>query len=252
MLADLVQSLAIGFALVVTRMAAFVFVSPWPGATATPTARVGLAITLGLAVGPIAPPASVGFGPALVLAALGDAATGATIGMVFRIGLSAADVLGTSLAQATGLTLASSYDPSAGTTVDPLSRLTTVIATSVALAVGAHRVVLGTLLASFRIAPPGAFVSVDGSASTMLAWTSTSIECGIRLAVPAIAVALAVQLAIGLATRAAPALQSFGVALPVTLASGLLVLLHGAGSTFAGLAAHLGSMTEVYGRALAP
>lgn len=251
-LAALVVSLAIGFALVATRTAAFVFVSPFPGPSAPPTARVGLALALALAIAPSLGPSRFStLGGGAVLATFAEAATGATIGLIFRIGMSAADVLGSTIAHALGLNMASTYDPSANGHVDPLTRITTRVAMGVALAVGAHRVVLGAVLASFRVAPPGAFLDVSAAAPAALLWAQASLDCGVRLAMPAVTVALTVQLALGLATRAAPALQAFGVSLPLTLASGVLVLAEGSGDSLAGIASHLGALADVVGHTLA-
>lgn len=252
MIAELVTSLAIAFALVASRMAAFVLVSPFPGSSTPTQVRVGLTLLLAVVATPLVSAARApAFGPGLVGAALAEMAVGAVIGFVFRVAMSAAEVLGAALAHALGLSFASSYDPIQATSTDALSRLVTSVAMLVAFAVGAHRVVLGAVIASYRAVPLGAGLDLDVASTAMLAWVERSLECGLGLAVPAMAVALVVQVALGLVARAAPALQIFSVGLAVSLGSGLLVMMAGAADSLAGLAAHMSDLRIVLERVLA-
>ncbi len=247
MIKDLVMAMVISFALVAARMALFVAISPFPGPSVPTEVRVGLTLLLALTATPLAmmgqPPA---LGPALVLAALGEAATGAAIGFVFRVGMSAADVLGSSLAHATGLTFASSYDPAQASNTDSLTRLVTTAATLVMFGIGAHRVVIGAAVGSFRVVPLGRAVDLTTYLPGILQWISRALECGLGLALPAMVVSLVIQVALGLVARAAPSLQVFSVGLSLTLASGLVVVLAGLGDSLTGIAALIASI----GRAL--
>lgn len=253
MLRDLALTMAITFALVATRMAAFVFVSPFPGAGVPSTARIGLALMLALAATPMAlgghTPA---IGLPLMVAGFGEALAGAAIGFVFKVGMSAADVLGSSLANAMGLTFAASYDPSQSTNSDALTRLVTSAAMVVTFALGAHRIVIGAAIGSFRVVPVGGMLDLSVFTPGILKWVAQSMECGLGLALPAMTVAFIVQIALGLVARAAPALQVFSVGLSVTLGSGLIVILAGAVDDLNGLAAHAMSVGRVLERLLAP
>jgi flagellar biosynthetic protein FliR len=253
MLRELVMSMAITFALVATRMAAFVAVSPFPGPAVPTNIRIGVALLLAMAATPLV---MAGHTPAiglpLVVAAMGEAMTGAAIAFVFRVGMSASEVLGSTLAHAMGLTFASSYDPSQAANTDALSRIVTSAATLEAFAIGAHRVVIGVALGSLRVVPIGGAVDVATYAPGVLTWVARSIECGVGLAVPAMTVSVVVQVAIGLVARAAPSLQVFSVGLTVSLASGLVVLLSGMRDSLAGFAAHATDLGQVLERVIAP
>jgi flagellar biosynthetic protein FliR len=235
---DLIVGFALAFGLVVTRLGGFIVVSPFPGPTTPTQTRIGLVLALALVLVPGPLPASF-LGPKIVLAAVSELAAGAMMGLIFRIGMSAADVLGSALGQSMGLTMASIYDPVAASNVDPVSRLVTAAAMLLALAGGAHRTALGAVLESFHFLPLGASPDVVGIGNASLVWVEQSLECGLRLAVPAIAIAVVAQVGLGLVGRAAPALQAFGVAVPLTLVSGLFVLFDIATDIFAGLAVHL-------------
>jgi flagellar biosynthetic protein FliR len=251
-IATLIMSMAVTFALVVTRMAAFVAVSPFPGAAIPTETRVGLTLILAVAATPLAVPVHLTLSPQLVLAALGEAMTGAAIGFVFRVGMSAAEVLGSSFAHATGLTFASTYDPSQQGSTDALTRMISTTAMLVVFALGAHRVVISAAIGSFRVVPVGGMVDLSTYMTGILSWMMRSIECGLGLAVPAMTIAIVVQVAIGLVARAAPALQVFSVGLTVSLASGLVVVLAGLRDSMAGIAAHFMDFGLVLERVLAP
>jgi flagellar biosynthetic protein FliR len=243
---------AIAYALVATRMAAFVVTSPFPGPAAPAQVKIGLVLLLALAAAPVVGASSVPpFDLRLVPAALAEITVGAAIGFVFRVGTSAADVLGASIAHAMGLSLASSYDPALGTTSDPMARLVTTAAMLAALAVGAHRIVIGAVVASLQAFPIGTAPDLGAVAPALLDWVARAVDCGVGLALPAITVSMAVQLALAMVARAAPSLQVFSVGLSLTLVSGLLVVLTGSGAMLAGIAALLEEAGLVLATALA-
>ena len=250
MIAELVLGLGVAFAFVLSRMAAFVAVSPVPGSWVPARVRVGLALLLALSAMPVVPASRVPLGPALVAPLFGEVVVGVAVGLVFRIVLAAADLLGAQAAQAMGLTFAAVYDPTQASTVDPLTRLVTLLATVLALRVGAHRVVLGGLLASVQAVPVGAAPNAAAMGPELLDLLAGSVACGLGLALPVVAVCLAVQLAVALVSRAAPSLQIFSVGLAVTLGGGLVVLLAGAEDALAGLAAQLGTLASAIERTL--
>lgn len=247
------MNLAITFALVATRMAAFIVASPFPGAAIPSQVRIGFVVLLSVATTPLVTmshPPSIGL--PLVMAAIGEMLTGAAIGFLFRVAMGTAEVLGSSLAHAMGLTFAASYDPSQATNSDALTRIVSSVALLTAFAFGAHRVVLGAVIGSFRAIPVGGFLDLATYVPGTLTWIARSLEAGVGLAVPAMTVSVVVQVAIGLVARAAPSLQVFSVGLSVSLASGLFVVLAGMRDSLAGLASHVSSMGQVLERVIAP
>jgi flagellar biosynthesis protein FliR len=248
---ELLLGLAITFALVATRMAAFVAVSPFPGPAVPTNVRVGIALLLAAAATPMAATVHIAIGPELVMAAMGEAVTGAAIAFIFRVGMSAAEVLGGTLAHSMGLTFASSYDPTQSATTDALTRIISNAAMIVAFAIGAHRVVIGAAVTSVRNVPVGTMIDLATYMPGILRWMARTIECGVGLAVPAMTVSLVVQVALGLVARAAPALQIFSIGLAISLASGLAVILSGLRDSLEGLAAHLVNLAGVFSRVIA-
>lgn len=249
-LAQLATGMLVAFGLVLTRMAAFMAVSPVPGPTVPARIRVGLALLLAALMSSSVPPSRIPVGVQLFAPMFGEVVVGVMIGFVFKLALVAADVLGTSLAQSLGLTFAASYDPQQAASVDPLTHLVTLLAMLLSFATGAHRIVLGALLASVHALPPGEVPPAGAFLMPLVDWLGRSVTHGFSLAIPVVAVGLLVQLAVALVSRAAPQLQVFSVGITITLASGALVFFVGLSDLVTGLAVHVQSLAPALERAL--
>lgn len=240
MIPEAVIGIGVVFALLATRMAAFMAVSPIPGTWVPAQVRIGFSLLLALVAFPAAGQLRQPAEQLALTGAFGEVIVGVTIGFVFRVGVMAADVVGSSLAQAMGLTFAAAYDPARSETSDPLSRIVTLLALVLAIQVGAHRIVIGSLLASVQAVPVGSVPDMAAMTPELLRWFARSVESGVALALPASAACLVVQLGLALVSRAAPSLQIFNVGLAISVATGVLVLMQGADDLMAGLAAHFG------------
>lgn len=241
---ELVVSRATLLALVVSRLAGFVVASPFPGENVGATQRVGLVCVLSwvvvLSTDASYVPTSIGYG--LVAPASLEVACGAAIGLVFRLILSAADIVGSVLSQATGLSTPAVFSPTSESQETPAARAVTLFALVLAVALGTHRVVLAYLLASFRALPPGHALSVSNAAPLVFQLGGEALATGVRLSMPLVAVSLVSQLTLALIARAAPSLQIFSVGLSITVFAGgatfvasLDDLGGGLGSSFASL-----------------
>ncbi|HVH43279.1 MAG TPA: flagellar biosynthetic protein FliR [Labilithrix sp.] len=226
--------------LAVTRIAGFVITSPFPGKNVPNKAKIGLVIMLAWiarAAQPATPQLSLdlallGFVPA-------ELGIGIVIGFTVRVTFSAAEILGSSFAQATGLTFGQVYDPALGTEDSVPSRIVTLFSMLLFLTIGAHRVAIGYALESFRALPVGRSVQIAASAPSIVDFVAQAMEVGVRLSLPVMAVALAIQIALALVARASPSLQVFSIGMGVTVAAGLLVMLGSIDDAGAGLAVEL-------------
>jgi flagellar biosynthetic protein FliR len=226
MIERLVLAHAVTFALIASRMAGFVVVSPFPGERIPVTSRIGFVVvmawiaTAAIVVEGAPPPVDLG----LVFDAIMEVAIGAAIGFAFRLAHAGAEILGSTLGQALGLGTPAILNPAAGAQDSALGHLMTAFAMLIILGAGVHRMVLGYLLESVRAIPPGSPIAFTASAPLFLDLSSRTISMGIQLALPALALSLAVQLALALLARAAPAMQIFNVGFSVMVASGLAAL----------------------------
>jgi len=244
----MLESLALAYAtslgLTAARVAGFVVVSPVPGEQAPAQTRVGLVILLSAVVAfmiaePAAAPPSIG---SLVVHACFELGLGLLIGLVFRFILAGADVLGGALSQASGLGAASLFNPALGAHDTPLGQVMSLFAMLLALGVGAHRVALSYLLESFRALPVGTMAPLPAAAPQIAELASAAIAVGVRLAMPVIAVSMAIQLVLALVARAAPSLQIFSVGFTFLILSGFVTVSLSLRAIAVGLVDHLGSL----------
>lgn len=251
-LSTLLLSSASLFALVASRITGFVVVSPFPGQNVGVTQRISLVLALAWIATTFAPAAQVPHALDLSLAgrAVLEIACGLVIGCAFRLVFSAAEVLGAVLGQATGLGSATVLNPTIGAPDTAIDRIVTLAAMLVALGAGVHRVVLGSLLESFRVLPVGSLTAVDATMLELVGMAVDAFAVGVQLATPVVGVALLIHLALGLISRAAPSLQVFSAGFTLLFTSGLLTIIHGMGDMSAGLATHFQRVVPAIDRIL--
>lgn len=231
---------AAALVLAVARIAGFVLVSPFPGKSVPTPTKIGLILLLSWvarAGQPYMP--SLHLDLSLMGLVPSELGIGLLIGFTVRITYSAAEILGGSFAQATGLTMAQTYDPSMGTEDPVPARVMTLLAMLLFLAMGAHRVALGYLIESFRVLPIGQTADISVAAPTFVDYITQSVDAGVRLSLPVMGVALVVQAALALVARASPSLQVFSIGMGITVAAAFLTVLGSLNDTAAGLGAEM-------------
>ena len=150
---------------------------------------------------------------------------GVCIGLVVRLSIAAAEVAGSLLAQPMGFSAAQAFDPTIGAMDTALTRLLRNLTLLLALIVGFHRVLLGTLLSSFHLLPVGTVTHLEATFPLVLELTAHVIGVGVRLALPVLALLLMANVALGFVARAAPTMQIFNVGFAVLFATGAVGLL---------------------------
>jgi flagellar biosynthetic protein FliR len=218
---------ALVFLCVLARISGLVVVAPGPWSVAPMRVRAAFVVLLAF----VATASPLGHGLELsdkpltvALAIVGDFAVGACMGMTVRLVVAVAEVAGEFIAPQLGIGVAQLFDPHMHTSETPVGAIFRHLALLVAVLVGLHRQVLGALLGSFHVLPPGELVDSGRVAGAILALTAQCVEAGVRMALPTVAVLFLVQVALAFIARAAPALQIFSVGFAVTLGVGLLVV----------------------------
>lgn len=222
-----VTQMGITLALVLCRCSAWVVASPFPGAQMGQTGRFALMIALTLSTVTVTPHTYVPetLDGRAIEAAFGEIGLGLLLGFTFQVVFSAAEVLGSVLSVSTSLATPSVLNPTLGNIETPMARLATLGAMALALAAGVHRVVIGTLLATFRALPVGVSLHTGAATGALIDLSSQALSVGLQLAMPTLAITLLVQLSLAMIARAAPALQIFSVGLSILVSTGLLVML---------------------------
>lgn len=245
----LLRSEASGFLLETVRVAGLIAVAPLPWTQAPVRVRAVLVLVLALAAHGAAPvAANIGASSALLAFSVAtEFLLGAALGFVFRMLLALAEIVADVVAPQIGFGAAQMFDPQTHASQTALTSLFRNLALLLALLVGVHRVLIGAVLSSFRLIPPGAVSGAERCVPVLLALGSQTLDAGVRMALPVIAILFMTQVALALVSRAAPAMQIFSVGFAVTLSVGVLVLvlvLPDFAQEFVAEASHTGSRLE--------
>ena len=228
---------AAALALAVARVSGFVMVSPFPGRNVPAQSKIGLILLFAFLARAANPLTAVNLTLDFSLLAIAptELGIGLVIGFVVRLTFASAEILAASFAQATGLTMGAIFDPSLGTE-DPIpARIVSMFGMLLFVALGAHRVAIAYTLESFRALPIGTAVSISAAAPSIVDFLAQVTEAGVRIALPVMAVALVVHVALALIARASPSLQILSVGMGITVAAGFLVIMASLEDAGAGL-----------------
>lgn len=172
--------------------------------------------------------------------------TGFILQMVFSILLFA----GQSIAYSMGLGFASLVDPTTGVQTPVIAQLFVIGSSLLFLAVDGHLLLIEMLAQSFHSLP----VSADGLGKAglwrIIAWSSQIFSGGVLLALPIMATLLFVNISFGIASKAAPQLQLFGIGFPLTILLGMLLIWLGLVSMLEGFADRLRDGFALVGQVL--
>ena len=237
----------------VLRIGGFVLTAPATSEMVIP-GRVKIVLILALAflLGPLVQvPAGLSiFSAAGMLAAVIELLIGVAIGMVVQLTFEALVFAGQSISLTMGLGFATLVDPQHGAQVPVLGQMFMIFGTLTYLAINGHLMLLGALADSFHALPIGGALNKSFFLSVVL-WGARVFDTGLLIALPAVIALVIVNLALGVVTRAAPALNLFGIGFTITLLSGFFVLLAGLDGIMSGISALINSaltaVTELVG-----
>ena len=212
------------------RIGACLMVAPVFGASyVPPRLRLILAGALTLAVAPLLP--AITDVPLLsaagALVTLQQLLIGAALGFALQMVFDALALGGQLLANGMGLGFAFNLDPLRGVTTPALGQLYVVLGTLTFLALDGHLALISTLVDSFRGLPIGESGLDPARLRGLADWGSMLFSGALRIALPGVTALLVINLAFGVMSRAAPALNLFAVGLPVTLIFGLSIVMFG-------------------------
>jgi flagellar biosynthetic protein FliR len=226
------------------RIGACLMVAPmFSGSYVLPRLRIVIALALTIVLLPVIPRAA----NLTLLSADGLITTaqqvlvGVAMGFALQLMFDALTFGGQLLADCMGLGFAFSIDPLRAVSTQSLGQLYVLLGTLTFVALNGHIALIETLAASFRTLPVGPDGLSPAALHAMADWGSTMLLGAVRIALPGMTALLVINLAFGVISRAAPAMNLFGVGFPITLALGLLVVLLGLPSMQSGLIEMLGS-----------
>lgn len=236
-----------------SRLGGVIAISPIPWSNSPQKVRVGLILFL---LGVVHDPENTAAG---AVASAGWAANhigtelivGASIGMVLRLSIAAAEIAGNAIATPMGFGAAQIFDPTTGSTDSALTRVFRTMALLLAVSVGMHRVMLAVLVSSFQVLPVGTASHLEATFPLFLEFSSHILEVGVQLALPLLSVLLMANVALGFVARAAPTMQIFNVGFAVLLATGGAVLIVSLPEIGHEMVAEMGRNAQYFERLLA-
>ena len=116
-------------------------------------------------------------------------------------------------------------DPARGAMTPVLSQFLLVVGVLLFVSFDGHLLLVGALADSFRWAPVGQVAAFGPDQALQLAgWAARIFESGLVIALPAVVALLAVNIGMGIVSRAAPQLNLFAVGFPAALLAGIVLL----------------------------
>ncbi|MFA9446433.1 flagellar biosynthetic protein FliR [Egicoccus sp. AB-alg6-2] len=214
---------AVGLVLAVTRVAAFAVASPVTGRALPATARIAVTFAVALAmVQPVHGVVELGdlFAAGAVNAMIG-AALGWISGLILHMFTSAGGIIDL----ASGLSMATVFDPMQGDSGGVFSRLFHLTGMALFFVGGGLALIIGGLVASARLLPLGAALSPSpGLTGLVVELVSQLMRSAVEFALPVIGVLLMLELALGLAARFAPQANIFMLGMPVKILAAITVV----------------------------
>ena len=209
-----------------SRISAVLLVAPIFSSTlVTVRMRISLALLLTFLIYPLYdwPIIDVTSGLGFVLF-LQQVLIGVAIGLIMHFAFAAITSAGAFIATSMGLSMAVVADPVNGHQSPVLAQVLLVLATLVFLSIGGHLIIIEMMLDSFRLIPINEFYVNREMLWAILQWSSLIFSGAIMIALPAMVTMLLTNSAMGVISRAAPALNVFAVGFPASLFFGLVMI----------------------------
>jgi flagellar biosynthetic protein FliR len=200
---------ATGFVLFAPPFNSNAIPSPVKGAMA-----LALAVTVYSRIVPGLPDPTAGF---LVVTAITEVAIGAALGFLVQLLFAAVQVAGDILDVTGGFSLQPAYDPLAMTSSGTIGRLHFQLASTLLFTSGGHLLLVRGFVESYKGLPLGAALPAGQLAHDLIQAFGMMFLAALQIAGPLVAVLLLADIALGLLSRAAPALNIFQLGFPVKI-----------------------------------
>ena len=218
----------LGFAMVLTRISAFLMVVPVFSWASIPM-RVKVSLTLLLSIfflmiTPIPAMARQASVPEMVLLIVNEGTYGLALGLVAAVLFAAVRFGAHVVEQEMGLTMAQILDPLTGEATQPLGSLLEMVFILLLLNANGHHLFLLTISKSYEAFPPGSIPTIPALAGGMIRAGSTMLTVGLKLAAPMLAASLLLMVVLAILARMIPEMNILFISLPLRVGLGLLMM----------------------------
>ncbi|WP_330165362.1 flagellar biosynthetic protein FliR [Methylomonas sp. LL1] len=188
--------------------------------------KMMLSLLITFAVVPTLPPmpAVALFSPEGLMVTIQQVMLGISTGFILQMVFSIMLFAGQTIAYGMGLGFASLVDPATGVQTPVIAQLFVIGSSLLFLAVDGHLLLIEMLAQSFSTLPVAADSLDKSDLWRMIAWSSQIFAGGVLLSLPIMATLLFVNISFGVASKAAPQLQLFGVGFPITILLGMALI----------------------------
>lgn len=226
----LLPGLAEAFMIAFARVGALVMLLPGLGERALPVRqRLAVAVMLTLLVLPGVREALAAQPGWAVGRLMAEMMIGLSLGLAARLALAAMEVAGPLISQTLGLSMAMVLDPLRGQQGDVITGLLRMLGVVLIFATDLHHVALAGIVGSYEALPVGAAPGSADLLALVVRLTGEVFHMGLKIAAPFLVFGLVFNFGLGLASKLAPQLQLFFLAMPAAILLGLgaLVLVLG-------------------------
>jgi flagellar biosynthetic protein FliR len=219
------QATLAGYLLALARTAGFVLIAPPFNTRAVPArARAGVALALAIPLSAWArDTAPTLTSTELVLHLLAQVFTGVTLGAFVALAVATIQMVGDLVDVVGGFTMTLGMDPLLMVQTSVMGRLHQLTAVTLLFVGDGHLMVLTGLSRSMREMPDPS-LELGEIARTLTTDLAAMFVAALQIAAPIIAALLIADVALGLLTRAAPALNAFALAFPLKILLTLLLV----------------------------
>ena len=157
--------------------------------------------------------------------ALGELLLGLALALMVRLVLEAAHVAGEYISFQMGMSMLNAMDPQSGGQVALISLTVNLIMTLFFLYANGHMLVLKALTESFKVAPPGLFLSFGPEFFGELMRSMAGLYVlALKISAPVLAVSFCCKVSFGVVAKAMPQMNILFVSMPVYIVAGLVVM----------------------------
>ena len=214
-----------GYLLALARTVGFVLTSPPFNTKALPSqvrAAMAFALAIPMCTWTTRNPPQLGSTP-MIMQSLLQLLLGAALGFLVLMAVAAIQTIGDLIDLAGGFSITQGLDPLLMIQSSVMGRLHQLIAITLLFGTDGHLLILRGLSRTFEISP---LAKMDPAevAERMTGMLSTMILSAIQITAPILAALLIADVALGLLTRAAPALNAFALAFPLKIMLSLFLI----------------------------
>lgn len=209
------------------RISAALMVSPLFSSTHIPKQyKIFVAMAVVAVVLPTMPPGlSVNpLGLQGLLLAANEILLGVCLGFLLQLTFEGVTFAGQLISSGMGLSFASMYNPEQHDSAPVLSQYFSLLTWLLFLSFNGHLALLAFLAHSFTAWPVGHSVLVGNTLMLVMSAINEMMRYALQIALPALIALIVVQIALGVVSRSAPALNLFAVGFPITMLIGFMLI----------------------------